>query len=628
MPIIVRPSEAEAAAAAGSEVAAAERRLAAHMLNMEAGALAWAPGPDADTPLVPAPAPHAPWPVIELPALTAAGRPRRVHYRPAAGVVYAGEAPALARRLAAILAPHTAHLRGPRAVAAGGMSVVSTERGRETVSAETAVIGPRPLYRRPLPAGPARAARPARLLHIADTVGYETEPPMYSVRAAFTWIFLPLGAAMLISATPHADSVAAAAAANALAAGIVYDRRRVLVCADGAAPATITASDVAGRAPPAGWALPAALPRAIARGRGSESDQLPLPAALAGLGRCYALRVTVLANTNANANATATANANAVEATEAAATEAAFTGAAVAAATAAAREAIALALASAAGAAPTYCGALPVAPPPGTPVRLSFVGNYYTLARRAGALADAAATFAALPAGEWPGSSSRQNSSSSLVSSSNSNATYVVGCAGKARASRCAVCLAPAAGPVALVAGARCPKAGRALAADYRRDARLADHRGDRLVAVSDLDSGDLLRPPQTDASTQASQAQPAALICYDCWGSLETATDPTERGAARLAEALRGQVSRVVVPWSQAEAAAACGLDGLGRLLAGEARTTAVPGAIAVTVTLPDASKCTFILAGMSLGPWPALDHALPGGVVVPGLNLVQVQE
>jgi hypothetical protein len=417
---------------------------------------------------------------------------------------------------------------------------------------------------------------------------------------------------MLISATPHADSVAAAAAANALAAGIVYDRRRVLTCADGAAPATITASDVAGRAPPAGWALPAALPRAIARGRGSESDQLPLPAALAGLGRCYALRVTVLAN----------ANANAVEATEAAATEAAFTGAAVAAATAAAREAVALALASAAGAAPTYCGALPVAPPPGTPVRLSFVGNYYTLARRAGALADAAATFAALPAGEWPGSSLSLGSSSS--SSSNANSTYVVGCAGKARASRCAVCLAPAAGPVALVAGARCPKAGRALAADYRRDARLADHRGDRLVAVSDLDSGDLLQT--ADATAQS--PQPAALICYDCWGSLETATDPTERGAARLAEALRGQVSRVVVPWSQAAAAAACGLDGLGRLLAGEARTTAVPGAIAVTVTLPDASKCTFILAGMSLGPWPALDHALPGGVVVPGLNLVQVQE
>lgn len=618
MPIIVRPSEAAAAAAAGSE-AAAERRLAAHMLNMEAGALAWAPGPDADTPLVPAPAPHAPWPVVELPALTAAGRPRRVHYRPAAGVVYVSEASQLARRLAGILAPHTAHLRGPRAVAAGGMSVVSTDSGRETISAETAVIGPRPLYRRPLPAGPARAARPARLLHIADTVGYETEPPMYSVRAAFTWVFLPLGAAMLISATPHADSVAAAAAANALAAGIVYDRRRVLACADGAAPATITVADVAGRAPPAGWALPAALPRAIARGRGSESDQLPLPAALAGLGRCYALRVTVLANANANATATATATATAVEATEAAATEAACTGAAVAAATAAAREAIALALAAAAApsaAAPTYCGALPVAPPPGTPVRLSFVGNYYTLARRAGALADAAATFAALPAGEWPGSSSRQNS--------NSNSTYVVGCAGKARASRCAVCLAPAAGPVALVAGARCPKAGRALAADYRRDARLADHRGDRLVAVSDLDSGDLLQT--ADATAQS--PQPAALICYDCWGSLETATDPTERGAARLAEALRGQVSRVVVPWSQAAAAAACGLDGLGRLLAGEARTTAVPGAIAVKVTLPDASKCTFILAGMSLGPWPALDHALPGGVVVPGLNLVQVQE
>ena len=80
MPIIVRPSEAEAAAAAAAtaaaaEVAAAERRLAAHMLNMEAGALAWAPGPDADTPLVPAPAPHAPWPVIELPALTAPRRP-------------------------------------------------------------------------------------------------------------------------------------------------------------------------------------------------------------------------------------------------------------------------------------------------------------------------------------------------------------------------------------------------------------------------------------------------------------------------------------------------------------------------------------------------------------------------
>ena len=265
----------------------AEQRLVAHMLNMEAGALMWAPG------AVPSQVPGAvstsestanAWPIVELPARTTAGRPRRVHYRPATGVIYSDGGIELAKRLSAMLETvDSAHLRGARAVGAAPMSLVRATAAPVVADAPvvaapigTVVAGPRAPYLKELPPGPARDARPARLLLVAPDS--ETDPPPYSVRAVFTWVFLPLSAILGISA--HAAHNLSAGPVNALVAGIVYDRRRQFAFADGDMPQLILATDVVEPPPIAGWSPAAGALRFSA-----------LPPALADLRPTYAFRI-------------------------------------------------------------------------------------------------------------------------------------------------------------------------------------------------------------------------------------------------------------------------------------------------------------------------------------------------
>ncbi len=514
----------------------AERQLAAHMLNMEAGALMWAPGAAPSAPLVlrDAAPDAAAYPIVELPARTAAGRPRRVHYRPATGVIYSDGGIELAKRLSALLETvDSAHLRRARAVGAAPMSLIravgaaSDAAGAASDAAGaigTVVAGPRPPYLKELPPGPARDARPARLLLVAPDS--ETDPPPYSVRAVFTWVFLPLSAVLAISA--RAAHNLSAGPVNALVAGIVYDRRRQFAFANGDTPQLVLATDVVEPPAAAGWGPPAGALRSTA-----------LPPALADLRPTYAFRIRL-------------GDASCIRPGDAAGTAAPGTAA------------------------------------PGA-VKLTLVGNHHTLVRRPTALAAAAAAFEGLPLVEWPAD--------------------VAGCTRGRRGSRCATCRVPVGGAVVLVTDASCPKTGYVVINEYRRDSRALSHRDDFLEAIANLSAG---------APLARSGAQ-SALICSDCWGAMD--------GSA--VSSLRARVARVIVPWSQAEAAEAMGLAGIAALLAAEVRRTAVAAAFTADIQCQDVGQAPIrlVLAGANLGIWPALDcPELPAGIVVPGLNIVTV--
>lgn len=221
MPLIIQPTDDSAAA-----TAAALSRLVAAMLNMERGAREYSVVEGAVERAAP---PYSPWPLQEVPALTTRGAVCHVHYRPACGVIYysGGAGPlALAEQLAARLDEWPLdHLMGARATA---LSPTAVLRSSGECASKTVVTGPRDPFRKPLPPGAARTNRPARLLLVAMPDD-RSAPPLYSTRAVFTWVFLPLSAVFVIGKKPTLS----AASMNALIAGIVFDESRVLLCPDG-----------------------------------------------------------------------------------------------------------------------------------------------------------------------------------------------------------------------------------------------------------------------------------------------------------------------------------------------------------------------------------------------------------
>ena len=570
MPVIVRENHSGAPEPRVAELGAAELRIAAHMLNMEAGALAWG----AHLERLPAP---EPWPIVQLPPRTAAGRPRRVYYRPATGVVYSDD-PGLAARLAPLLeAAGSAHLCGARCVGGALWSVMREPWLAETkdaaVGASTAVGAPTAVdastavgastaadapvshtvvkhvdpFLRALPPGPARDGRPRRLLLVPPRGDYtrgENVPPAYSARAAFTWVFLPLSAVLVFSAragTPR--SMTLGCIMNALTAGIVYDRCGRLKIADGDAPQLVLASDVDLVAWPPVWAPPPELPLAIALGHDP-----PLPPTLSRLGPNYAFRFVA-----------ARPDAHTVR-PDAARPDAARPDAA--------------------------------RPDAARPGQLLLVGNYNTLVRRPAQAAAATAAYEQLPVAEW-------------------TPDRMVGCGGGARTSRCALCRVPVGGAAVQVENARFAKDARAIASDYRRDARALDRRSEisRLM-VAQPQAGDLIK--RGDAATET-----VALICRDCFGATDIATTTM----------LRAQVSKVAIPWSQSEAAHACGFKLVAKLLAGTA-VSHTAGAVTVALAKKNAGATICVtLVGAALGPWPTLDHpnlSASPSLVLPGVNLI----
>jgi hypothetical protein len=237
---------------------AAERRLAALMLNLEHGC--WAYGPN----LEPLPGPHEPWPVVPLPPVTAQGVGVVAHYRPTVGLVYytASDAlrlPALLGRLAALLGGTEEHLKGYRAVAATPMTVL---RHKGRVAGGTRVSRQRWPFSPPAPSG----GLPARLLVCAPAVRDPAPPPHFSVRAAFTWLFVPVTAAFAIR------GVGTMAAFNALVASLLYDAGQFARLADGADYASLAPGD---------FDLPALPPFLGAPAEGPGAAWWSPPAALA-----------------------------------------------------------------------------------------------------------------------------------------------------------------------------------------------------------------------------------------------------------------------------------------------------------------------------------------------------------
>jgi hypothetical protein len=248
---ILRPAGDGAEALLG-----AEARLAAEMLCLEHGARAV--GPD----LQPLPPPHEPWPTVRLGPVTAGGRPCTVHYRPTVGVVFytlppGGSVADLVGRLSARLElAGDGHLRGGRAVAATPATVL---RHQGRIAGGHLLVGPRKCYKKPVS---ERGDLPARLLQWMAP-GDDEPPPHYSIRAAFTWAFMPATAALAIGEAGF-DSMPAV---NATLAAVLYDGARLCRLPDGAEARPLTVGHFGGgglppflAAPPPGAAPPPLAP--------------------------------------------------------------------------------------------------------------------------------------------------------------------------------------------------------------------------------------------------------------------------------------------------------------------------------------------------------------------------------
>jgi len=202
---------------------AAEMRLAAEMLCLEHGARAV--GPD----LQPLPTPHEPYPVVKISPITAMGVPYTIHYRTTVGVIFYTLAPGscvadLIARLAALLErADDAHLCGYRAVAATPVTVL---RRKGRIAGGNLIVGPRKCYKKAIL---EKTNLPARLLQQWAETDENELPPHYSIRAAFTWMFMPVTAALTLGERGF-DSMPAV---NAALSAVFYDGACISNISDG-----------------------------------------------------------------------------------------------------------------------------------------------------------------------------------------------------------------------------------------------------------------------------------------------------------------------------------------------------------------------------------------------------------
>ena len=181
------------------------------------------------------------------------------------------------------------------------------------------------------------------------------------------------------------------------------------------------------------------------------------------------------------------------------------------------------------------------------------------------------------------------------------DAEATAGCRGGARGSACALCHGPIGGAAVVVGDARRPR-------DLATVARAADD--DQAVAVTAC-----MLPEDAPLASDLPGAPTLSLICLDCWHAVENP-------AATFA-ALKATVRRVTVPWSQADAARALGMNELATILEHPVELLET-GAFLVDCTASGGPRV--VLTGVTLGPWPALDYptAMRGCYLIPGLNLV----
>jgi hypothetical protein len=228
---VIKPTETDA------DRFVAESRLVAEMLCLEHGARAF--GPDGQR----LPEPHEPWPIVKLRPITATGVPSIIHYRPTVAVMYytlsPGSSPRdlIGRLAAALERAGDAHLRGYRAVAATP-STVLRQKGR--VIGGTVIVGTRKCVKK---RNAEKSGYPARLLQLAPD---DELPPHYSIGAGFTWVFMPITAALAIGAA-NFESMPAV---NATLSAVYYDESQISTIPDGGDVARLTIGDFGAGDPP------------------------------------------------------------------------------------------------------------------------------------------------------------------------------------------------------------------------------------------------------------------------------------------------------------------------------------------------------------------------------------------
>jgi hypothetical protein len=202
--------------------ASALQRLARLMLNIEHGARVYEWGPGSGSEADPAPAGFL---EIAVEGVTLGAPPVVAAYRPTVGVVFLCPAPGfdateVVRALRELLAREgEGHLLGELTVEVAPHAEVR-HRGRIYPMTEEVELRRAPHQAR----GWAPTARyPSRHLYCGSARGPEEPlPPHFSVRAAFTWVFLPAAAALRLE-----RGIDGMAAFNALAASILFDPLRL-----------------------------------------------------------------------------------------------------------------------------------------------------------------------------------------------------------------------------------------------------------------------------------------------------------------------------------------------------------------------------------------------------------------
>jgi len=206
--IILRPGDDDVA------------RIAALMLNFEHGALVrGANGEEL-------PPPHKPFPIVELSSITDDGLPTTIHYKPTVGVIFYTAARGFnVETLAEELSNHLEaagddHLRGYRTVAATPSTVM---RHKARVVGGHVLKGPRACYRN---SRTTTDPLPSRLFNWVPPDANGMLPLHYSIRAAFTWVFMPITHAIKVERFNTMSQV------NAMMSSILYDAGNICIHED------------------------------------------------------------------------------------------------------------------------------------------------------------------------------------------------------------------------------------------------------------------------------------------------------------------------------------------------------------------------------------------------------------
>jgi hypothetical protein len=193
--------------------------LVSEMLCLEHGARLY------DSELQLMPKPHELWPTVTIKPKTKHGFPQVVHYQPTVGIVLyclprtqtiASLVKSVAKKLEEFDVQHLTETYK----LTGAVSCMTGRQAIPHVDATTVVVGPQPVFRK---CAPETARLPARLLQWTPSDLVFELPRSHSIRAAFTWVFMPLHIGLHPPPDPSKSLL------NMLLASIVYDATNICI---------------------------------------------------------------------------------------------------------------------------------------------------------------------------------------------------------------------------------------------------------------------------------------------------------------------------------------------------------------------------------------------------------------